>query len=225
MTIKQPRGPAARQVTIAIDILNCADGLTSGGLWTIRLIRNLPIPAGIKPLLWAVKRFSVAVFISTLKGKLAERLENRWSHYTQEWCRSRQRFAIVSSAGFFRFRMAAFCDHSDKYQSPLTAGNPAGSLSRRDIEVRHRYPPTSHLEIPAIDVPISKHDTLRIWRFSMTTSVIQRLRQNALNLIVKDQDVKQLANIVVELCMVCEDQQKRIVELSDELEKVRGVAV
>ena len=54
----------------------------------------------------------------------------------------------------------------------------------------------------------------------MTTSVIQRLRQNAVNLMVKDQDVKQLADIVAELCMVCEDQQKRIVELSDELEKV-----
>jgi hypothetical protein len=59
----------------------------------------------------------------------------------------------------------------------------------------------------------------------MATSVIQRLRQNAVNLMVKDQDVKQLANIVAELCMVCEDQQKRIVELSDELEKVRGSVV
>ena len=59
----------------------------------------------------------------------------------------------------------------------------------------------------------------------MTTSVIQRLRQNAVNLMVKDQDVKQLADIVAELCMVCEDQQKRIVELSGELEKVRGSVV
>ena len=59
----------------------------------------------------------------------------------------------------------------------------------------------------------------------MATAVIQRLRQNAVNLMVKDQDVKQLANIVAELCMVCEDQQKRIVELSDELEKVRGSVV
>jgi len=42
---------------------------------------------------------------------------------------------------------------------------------------------------------------------------------------IKDQDVKQLADIVAELCMVCEDQQKRITELSDELEKVRGSAV
>ena len=58
-----------------------------------------------------------------------------------------------------------------------------------------------------------------------SSSVIQRLRQNAVNLMIKDQDVKQLADIVAELCMVCEDQQKRIVELSDELEKVRGSAV
>jgi hypothetical protein len=28
--------------------------------------------------------FSVAVFINTLKGKLAERLETHWSHYQQE---------------------------------------------------------------------------------------------------------------------------------------------
>lgn len=58
-----------------------------------------------------------------------------------------------------------------------------------------------------------------------SSSVIQRLRQNAVNLMIKDQDVKQLADIVAELCMVCEDQQKRIAELSDELEKVRGSAV
>jgi hypothetical protein len=146
---------------------------------------------------------------------LAEIVENR----------SRQWFAILSSAGFFRFRMAAFCDDSDKVHSRLTAGSPAGSFNRRDIEVLHRYLPTSHLEIPAFDVLISKHDTLRIWRSAMTTSVIQRLRQNAVNLMVKDQDVKQLADIVAELCMVCEDQQKRIVELSDELEKVRGSVV
>ena len=59
----------------------------------------------------------------------------------------------------------------------------------------------------------------------MASSVIQRLRQNAVNLMIKDQEVKQLADIVAELCMVCEDQQKRIVELSDELEKVRGSTV
>jgi uncharacterized coiled-coil protein SlyX len=55
-------------------------------------------------------------------------------------------------------------------------------------------------------------------------SVIQRLRQNAVNLMVKDQDVKQLADIVAELCMVCEDQQKRIGELTEELEKQRSAA-
>ncbi len=58
-----------------------------------------------------------------------------------------------------------------------------------------------------------------------SSSVIQRLRQNAVNLMIKDQDVKQLADIVAELCMVCEDQQKRIGELTDELEKLRGSAV
>lgn len=42
---------------------------------------------------------------------------------------------------------------------------------------------------------------------------------------VKDQSVKQLADIVAELCMVCEDQQKRISELSEELESVRSTAV
>lgn len=42
---------------------------------------------------------------------------------------------------------------------------------------------------------------------------------------VKNQDVKQLADIVAELCMVCEDQQKRLGELTEELEKLRGSAV
>ena len=57
------------------------------------------------------------------------------------------------------------------------------------------------------------------------SSVIQRLRQNAVNLMVKDQDVKQLADIVAELCMVCEDQQKRIDQLNGEIESLRGAAV
>ena len=58
-----------------------------------------------------------------------------------------------------------------------------------------------------------------------SSSVIQRLRQNAVNLMIKDQDIKQLADIVAELCMVCEDQQKRIGELTDKLEKVHGSAI
>ncbi len=58
-----------------------------------------------------------------------------------------------------------------------------------------------------------------------SSSVIQRLRQNAVNLMVKNQDVKQLADIVAELCMVCEDQQKRLNELTEELEKLRSSAV
>ena len=57
------------------------------------------------------------------------------------------------------------------------------------------------------------------------SSVIQRLRQNAVNLMVNDQDVKQLADIVAELCLVCEEQQKRIVELTDEVESLSGAAV
>ena len=57
------------------------------------------------------------------------------------------------------------------------------------------------------------------------SSVIQRLRQNAVNLMVKDQDVKQLADIVAELCLVCEEQQKRIVELTDQVESLNGAAV
>lgn len=42
---------------------------------------------------------------------------------------------------------------------------------------------------------------------------------------VKDQDVKQLADIVAELCLVCEEQQKRIVQLTSELESLRGAVV
>lgn len=63
---------------IAIGILNCAGGLASIGLWIVRFIRDLSIPDEVKPLLWAMACFSVAVFISTLKGGLAQRLEARW---------------------------------------------------------------------------------------------------------------------------------------------------
>lgn len=58
-----------------------------------------------------------------------------------------------------------------------------------------------------------------------SSSVIQRLRQNAVSLMVKDQDVKQLADIVAELCMVCEDQQKRLSDLTEQIEKLRGSVV
>jgi hypothetical protein len=57
------------------------------------------------------------------------------------------------------------------------------------------------------------------------SSVIQRLRQNAVNLMVKDQDVKQLADIVAELCLVCEDQQRRLGELNEEVDSLRGATV
>lgn len=66
---------------IAIGLLNCAGGLASIGLWIVRLIRDLSIPDGVKPLLWALACFSIAVFISALKGGLAERLEVRWARY------------------------------------------------------------------------------------------------------------------------------------------------
>ncbi|MBI1313292.1 hypothetical protein GC176_18530 [bacterium] len=56
----------------------------------------------------------------------------------------------------------------------------------------------------------------------MNSSIIQRLRQNAVNLMVKDQNVKQLADIVAELCLVCEDQQKQIDELKARLAKVES---
>ncbi len=51
----------------------------------------------------------------------------------------------------------------------------------------------------------------------MNSHIIQRLRQNAVSLMVKDQNVKQLADIVAELCLVCEDQQKQIDDLKDRL--------
>lgn len=44
----------------------------------------------------------------------------------------------------------------------------------------------------------------------MNAAIIQRLRQNAVSLMSRDQTVKQLADIVAELCLVCEDQAKRI---------------
>jgi hypothetical protein len=69
---------------IAIGILNCAGGLASVALWLVRFIRDLSIPDGIKPLLWAMACFSVAVFISTLKGGLAQRLEARWTRDMQD---------------------------------------------------------------------------------------------------------------------------------------------
>lgn len=48
----------------------------------------------------------------------------------------------------------------------------------------------------------------------MNAAIIQRLRQNAVSLMSRDQTVKQLADIVAELCLVCEDQAKRIDDLN-----------
>ena len=59
----------------------------------------------------------------------------------------------------------------------------------------------------------------------MATSIIQRLRQNAVNLMVKDQSVKQLADIVAELCLVCEEQQKRISDLDAEIKRLKAEAI
>ena len=54
----------------------------------------------------------------------------------------------------------------------------------------------------------------------MNGAVITRLRQNAVNLISRDQDVRALANIVAELCMVCEEQEKLIGDLQERLESL-----
>ena len=69
---------------MAVGILNCAGGIASVGLWIVRCIRDLSIPDGVKPLLWAMACFSVAVFISTLKGGLAQRLEARWMRHMND---------------------------------------------------------------------------------------------------------------------------------------------
>jgi hypothetical protein len=64
---------------MAVGVLNCCGGLASIGVWIVRFLRDLSIPDGVKPLLWAIACFTVAVLISTLKGGLGERLEARWS--------------------------------------------------------------------------------------------------------------------------------------------------
>lgn len=64
---------------LAVGVLNCCGGLASAGIWTVRGLRQLSVSEGIKPLLWAMACFSVAVLISTLKGGMAERLQARWS--------------------------------------------------------------------------------------------------------------------------------------------------
>lgn len=54
----------------------------------------------------------------------------------------------------------------------------------------------------------------------MNAAIIQRLRQNAVSLMSRDQTVKQLADIVAELCLVCEDQSKQIEELKTQIETI-----
>ncbi len=51
----------------------------------------------------------------------------------------------------------------------------------------------------------------------MSSPIINRLRQNAVNLFAKDHSVKKLADIVAELCLVCEEQEKEIQDLRDRL--------
>ena len=55
----------------------------------------------------------------------------------------------------------------------------------------------------------------------MSTHIIQRLRQNAVSLMSRDQTVKQLADIVAELCLVCEDQAKTITKMQDRIDSQR----
>ena len=69
---------------IAIGALNCCGGLAAMGVWIVRFLRDLSIPDGVKPLLWAMACFFIAVLISTLKGGLAERLEARWSRLNDD---------------------------------------------------------------------------------------------------------------------------------------------
>lgn len=64
---------------VAVGAINCCGGLASVGLWIVRWLRDLSIPEGVKPLLWAMVCFSIAVLISSLKGGLAARLQARWS--------------------------------------------------------------------------------------------------------------------------------------------------
>lgn len=56
----------------------------------------------------------------------------------------------------------------------------------------------------------------------MPNSIIVRLRQNAVSLISKDQSVRNLADIVAELCMVCEEQEKELERLQQVLVKQLG---
>jgi uncharacterized protein HemY len=54
----------------------------------------------------------------------------------------------------------------------------------------------------------------------MNNAVITRLRQNAVNLIARDQDVQELAQIIAELCLVCEEQEKLIAALQNRINQL-----
>ncbi len=53
----------------------CAGGCV---WWTWQRLRELSIPDGARPLFWGMVCFTVAVFISMLKGGLADRIQARW---------------------------------------------------------------------------------------------------------------------------------------------------
>lgn len=63
---------------VVAGIVNCAS--CTGGFvwWGWSLLQRLTIPDGVGSLFWGVVCFVVAVFISILKGGLAERLKTRW---------------------------------------------------------------------------------------------------------------------------------------------------
>lgn len=63
-------------------IINCGSGVFMFGLSAVRYVRSLTFPEGVKPLLWAMACFAVAVLISSLKGGLASWLQSRWTTRT-----------------------------------------------------------------------------------------------------------------------------------------------
>lgn len=141
--------------------------------------------------------------------------------------RSRQRSEILSSVGFFHFRSACFHDYSAETRRSLSDSSlPTTLVDATAREFFATFPSPTSIILP-LTFQFQITSPIKIWRYAVasSTSIIQRLRQNAVNLMIKDQDVKQLADIVAELCLVCEDQQKRIGELTEELDKLRSSAV
>ena len=65
-----------RQFLIA-GLINLGGSGCSLTLWLWQQAQRLAVPEGVEPLLWAYVCFAIAVFISTLKGGLAERIQAR----------------------------------------------------------------------------------------------------------------------------------------------------